>query len=168
MRAWCNGRRGPRRPRVEESRHVVRAEDVYTRLLEKGGGEACHLALGDVWVWFRVEVRPNAVWRHGRVFLVCPSCGGRRTRLYLPTAGAILACRMCFGMSYQSHGLRNYRDTPDGHDAFSRAFGLTQRDKAHEAARDVAEARRIASEQRWAARRSLHQQTQTIKDVDKC
>ena len=31
------------------------------------------------------ELLPNAVWRFGRVFLRCPECGRRATRIYIPT-----------------------------------------------------------------------------------
>ena len=51
---------------------------------------------------FRWHVRPNAVWRFGRVFLECPRCNSRVTRLYVPTSEAWLACRRCWGLSYPS------------------------------------------------------------------
>ena len=48
------------------------------------------------------EVRPNAVWRCGRLFLRCPRCTGRVTRVYLPTTDADPRCRLCWGLSYES------------------------------------------------------------------
>jgi hypothetical protein len=49
--------------------------------------------------WF---IRPNAIWRFGRVFLTCPRCLRTVTRVYLPTVGSSLACRTCWGLTYSS------------------------------------------------------------------
>jgi hypothetical protein len=73
-----SGRTPPKRP-------GARAEAN----LRKGGREF-------PFVW---DVRPNAVWRFGRVFLRCPRCDGRVTRLYVPTADVWIACRRCWGLS---------------------------------------------------------------------
>jgi len=65
---------------------MIRAEDVYTALLRDDADNVrpgarrrvtCTFTGRDVTAdW---EIRPNAVWRQGRVFLKCPRCG-RRTR----------------------------------------------------------------------------------------
>jgi len=56
-----------------------------------------------------VEVRENAVWPLGRVFLTCPGCGRRATRIYVPTEQARAACRRCWGLTYESRQERTYR-----------------------------------------------------------
>jgi hypothetical protein len=91
---WCpGGRWGPRRTRVSECYSVLRAEDMYTEVLKLNALRIRPGAAGTV--EFTVEgrthvaqweVRQNAVWRHGRVFLQCSRCKRRCTRLYLPLA----------------------------------------------------------------------------------
>ena len=41
------------------------------------------------------QIRPNAIWRLGRLFLACPACRRPATRLYVPTPAASPACRSC-------------------------------------------------------------------------
>ena len=48
------------------------------------------------------EVRPHPIWRRGRVFFRCASCGRLATRMYLPPGGGGLRCRRCWGLSYES------------------------------------------------------------------
>lgn len=48
------------------------------------------------------EAVPNAVWRRGRLFLRCPRCSGRVTRLYIPKAGLQPGCRRCWQLNYWS------------------------------------------------------------------
>src|SRR5262245_2024095 len=89
---WCpGGRWGPRRTRTNECWRTITAEHVYTALLKDDACEVRPGAAGTA--TFNVEghehtacweVRRNAVWRNGRVFLKCPRCGRRCTRLYLP------------------------------------------------------------------------------------
>src|SRR3954464_13143763 len=72
------GRWGRRRVRVTECDAVLTAEDVYTDLLRAGkrlhAGATFHgvATLGGWNFPIHVEVRPNRVWRDGRVFFVCP------------------------------------------------------------------------------------------------
>lgn len=91
---------------------VVTAEAVYAKLLDAApegigpgwrGELAYRLDDGSAGPWpFMAELRENAVWRLGRVFLQCPACGRRTTRLYVPVAGLALRCRPCWGLSYES------------------------------------------------------------------
>ena len=90
---WCSGRRCQRRLRTDECTRLT-AEQVYTWLLEfdaagvRPGRAELSIILGGVPMSARVELRPNAVWRRGRLFLRCPCCQARCTRLYLPTCEA--------------------------------------------------------------------------------
>jgi len=94
----------------------TKASVVYTELLEAGAALApgwssdMHAIADGSTFCFYAELRRNAVWRRGRVFLRCPSCRSRRTRLYVPTSDVWLLCRCCWGLSYSSRR-NNYRDT---------------------------------------------------------
>lgn len=57
------------------------------------------------------EIRRNAVWRCGGVFLRCDRCSRRCTRLYLPRVDPDLARRTCWGLTHESRSRRNYKDT---------------------------------------------------------
>lgn len=147
-------RHGRRRARVEECAYTLRAEDVYSRYLADGAtGDCVDLVFGDVTVRVLFDVRPNAVWRHGRVFLRCPGCGRRCTRVYRSASMPVVRCRRCLGLVYGSQ-VRNYRDRPI-RNAFAALLGLTMRDRALEHGRFVAAERREASERRWADRRGV-------------
>jgi len=107
----AGGRWGPRRVRVHECVAILAAELVYSRLicdgvsLRPGGrfGLSWTPINGESKAWdIEAEVLPNAVWRKGRVFLRCPSCGGRATRLYVPRADLPPKCRRCWGLNYGS------------------------------------------------------------------
>jgi len=116
-RAWVSsGRFGIRRVRVSECYLVFKAEAVYDSMLAEGllpvpntHGEA--LFSPSTGSSFRVswEARRNDIWRHGRIFLRCPACGGRATRLYVPCTGASAECRQCWGLTYASRTLTSYR-----------------------------------------------------------
>ena len=158
---WCpGGRWGPRRTRTNECWSRLTAEDVYTALLQDdplkvrpgAAGTATFSVQGHSHTagW---EVRQNAVWRFGRVFLKCPRCDRRCTRLYLPVEASSLACRRCWGLTYISRQLVNYKDSLWGRGMIARMFGTTQRDWAYQATSDRREARRLASRERWRVRR---------------
>src|SRR5262245_10924647 len=116
---YCpGGRWGPRRTRVTECWAILPAEDLYTALLQRNAKAVGPGARGTVSykpegreVTASWEIRQNAVWRAGRVFLICPRCGRRCTRLYLPGPDSWLACRRCWGLTYSSRTLRNYKDS---------------------------------------------------------
>jgi hypothetical protein len=158
---WCpGGRWGHRRTRVNECFSVLSAETVYTEMLRSGpqrvppggvGTVTYTLERGEYTASF--EIRQNAVWRYGRVFLRCCRCGERCTRLYLPLETSQLACRKCWGLSYASRTLSNYKDSLWGRGWIARMFGTTQRDWAYERTGDRRQARRKASIERWAIRR---------------
>ena len=69
---------------------IGRDRDAYTRLLTNpgaiyvGGRGTVTYVLGVLPLVVQFEIRENAVWRYGRVFLRCPRCSGRVTRI-LPT-----------------------------------------------------------------------------------
>jgi hypothetical protein len=114
------GRWGPRRMQVDECWAVVKAEDVYDQLLDEQlpalqsgatgvikapTGRYCgHRDISVAW-----EVRANALWRFGRVFLRCPRCRQRVTRIYLPVSSSEPACRTCYGLTYESRQRLNYK-----------------------------------------------------------
>lgn len=149
FRVYASGRRGPRRVRVTECVSVIRAEAIYAALVRDGkpgvraGAQGSALFTldgeGHTLLW---EVRDNAVWRHGRVFLNCPSCRRRCSRLYVPLRTSAPACRACWGLTYASKTLQNYKDSPLGRGALARMLGTTQREWAY-----------TATEERRAARR---------------
>ena len=66
-----------------------------------------------------------------------------------------LACRTCWGLTYDSRATRTYRDTPVGRGAFARMLGMTQRDAAFMETYHVGQARYEACCARWDARRTL-------------
>jgi hypothetical protein len=94
--------------RVEECSSILTAERVYTGLLAApeairvGGGGEVFYTIGDRTVAVKFEVRANAVWRFGRVFLKCLMCSRRATRIYLPRSDSPAGCRRCWGLSYDS------------------------------------------------------------------
>jgi hypothetical protein len=145
---------------VTECWFVMRAEDLYTPLLADDaakvrpgvrGTATCIVKGRDVTAdW---EVRQNAVWRRGRVFLRCSRCSLRCARLYMPTEKSWLACRRCWGLTYSSRTLQNYKDSPWGRGSFARMFGTSQRDWAFSTTYDNRKARLERSRERWAARR---------------
>ena len=151
VKVWISGRWGPRRVRVEECWAILTAERVYTSLL--GDPEAISVGrrgellytVGDRTVTVHFEVRANAVWRFGRVFLICPMCSGRATRIYLTTAASPAGCRRCWGLTYESRKA-DYRVR--GPFSYVGSWG--------EAATVLARERRSeASARRYAERRSI-------------
>ena len=155
-----DGRWGRRRTRTNECWAVLRAEDVYTSLLKRDARSVCPSAHGGATYAieghefsFQWEVRQNGVWRRGRVFLRCPRCSLRCTRLYMPLEDSWVACRRCWGLTYASRTLQNYKESLWGRGALARMFGTTQRDWAFSATYDNRKERRQKSRNRWAQRR---------------
>ena len=103
---------------MTECAFTVTAEETYTILLRDGapvepgwaGSVTATAEAGHSWR-LGVTVKANAVWRRGRVFLVCPRCGERSTRLYAPRPDSWLACRRCWGLTYESRQRANYKDS---------------------------------------------------------
>ena len=158
---WCpGGRWGARRICVSECWTVLRAEEVYTALLLDDAsrvrpgarGSTTYTAEGREFTasW---EVRQNAVWRRGRVFLQCPKCDKRCTRLYLPLRDSWLACRCCWGLTYTSRARQNYKSSLVGRGRFARIFATSQRDWAFVATYEKRKEQLEASRERWATRR---------------
>jgi hypothetical protein len=168
MAVWQSGRWGPRRMRVTECHGVVNAEDVYTRLidenlqaLEPGAKGMVNAPTGrycgqrDISVAW--EVRANRLWRFGRLFLRCPRCRQRVTRIYLPYSTDSPACRQCYGLTYESRQRRNYKLRGGLSGAFDRTFGSVavwqtfhEREQRARAARErQADRRAILKEPRW-------------------
>lgn len=158
--AYASGRRGRRRVRVSECWSTLRAEVVYTALLQHDAstvrpgakGTSTYTLEGREFIaaW---EVRQNAVWRQGRVFLRCPRCELACTRLYIPLKDSWLACRRCWGLTYASRTLQNYKDSLWGRGLIARMFGTSQRDWAFDATDQRRAERRQHSENRWKVRR---------------
>ena len=102
---------GRRRARVEQCAAILAAELVYGELIcnREVFGPGLRRTLswtpndGSGRSWdIKAEVLANAVWRRGRLFLRCPQCQQRATRLYVPVVGAEPRCRRCWGLSYES------------------------------------------------------------------
>jgi hypothetical protein len=75
-------------------------EDAAARRVETG-------AHGQEWEVQR-QLRPNPVWRLGRLFLCCPRCSRHCARLYMPVGHLRPECRRCWGLTYDSRRA-NYR-----------------------------------------------------------
>jgi hypothetical protein len=151
---WVSsGRWGPRRARVGQCSAILGAELVYHQLICKmqnfGPGWRATLSWkphGDSersWD-IKVEVLPNAVWRRGRLFLLCPHCGHRATRLYVPVADLQPRCRSCWGLNY---GSQSWSYKPVG--IFGRSLGPIAYATTAERRRN----RRRAALERYKARR---------------
>jgi hypothetical protein len=100
---------------VDEVAAVALAEDVYDCLLRDPRGcvgvvgEFCWSVAGRP-LKLRWVLRPNSIWRGGRVFLICSNCSRPATRLYLVRPETTSpACRNCWSLAYPSQ-LRNYKD----------------------------------------------------------
>jgi hypothetical protein len=100
LRAWVSGR-WRRRARVTESASALTAERVYEQLIREGrttapvgfGGRiSWTIPSGPMWE-IAFERTRNQVWALGRLFLLCPRCQRRATRLYVPSVVARPECR---------------------------------------------------------------------------
>ena len=164
--AFASGRFGRRRARTSECWAVFRAEDCYTSListspvtLRPGHRATLTWKVRERQLEADCELRSNAVWRHGRLFFGCPKCGRRCTRLYVPTKTSGLGCRRCWGLTYISRALLNYKDSPWGRGAFARIFVTSQRDWAYQTTDECRQKRMEASRARWKARASFLRST---------
>jgi hypothetical protein len=126
---------------------------IYTEALRANAAETRPGARGEAIFRqgereFLVErhVRPNAVWRFGRLFLRCPRCDERVTRLYVPTADAWIACRRCWGLSYPSQKQSYVSGGLLG--AILGSWGKSETGFARER-------RRVAAQKRYAERRTI-------------
>ena len=149
---WVStGRWGPRRARVEQCATLA-AELLYHRMIcdgvkfAPGWRKRFTCTVGDVqFPNIAAEVISNAVWRRGRLFLRCPACNRRATRLYVPIAGLQPRCRRCWGLNYTSQSW-SYKAT-----GVFAALGPI----AYSATYDRRQERRMASLARYAARRGI-------------
>lgn len=125
---WVSaGRWGPRRARVESCPLVHRAEDIYDDLLRRGERVqpgrrgTLHVTFSGNCAWaIQFVVTANAIWRNGRIFLVCQHCDRRATRLYHPTTECPPRCRRCWGLNYECQSW-SYRHST----VMARLFGST-------------------------------------------
>jgi hypothetical protein len=150
---WIGGGRwGPRRVRTHECAAILRAETAYDLAYDSADAAPGRKAVVR-WSVFgrdcdiRAELVPNAIWRCGRLFLRCPHCGARATRLYMPRQSSEPRCRMCWGLSYAS---RSWSYKPTG--IFGAILGpvayattMTRRDERRLAARARQKARRLGA-----------------------
>lgn len=135
---------------MEECHATVCAELTYDALLRQDDdvrpGRSGYLLVEVGGASFRVgfELRPNAVWRRGRLFFRCPQCERRSTRLYAPALHSGLRCRRCWGLSYASRGW-SYRSTW--------LLGLWFDPVSHTTTQERRRERYALSRKRYAARR---------------
>lgn len=125
---------------------MITAEVVYDTLLSHAPAVLRTQAVGDV-TWragersfdVRWVIRPNRIWRFGRLLLRCATCDKLASRLYLPVPDASApACRACWGLTYDSRQA-NYKDSGP-----LRQMGITPRRIAKNG--DVAKARVVAGD----------------------
>jgi hypothetical protein len=114
---YASGRWGEEAGARPECWAFIRAEDAYTLLLREGTrvgpgwrGELSVTFPRAITHQFTVRIVPNAVWRNGRVFLVCPWCARQCKRLNLPLPTACLRCAAVLGLTSSSRQRRNYKD----------------------------------------------------------
>jgi hypothetical protein len=142
-----SGRWGRRRVRVGQCVAALGAELIYDRWIREGqtiepgcrvhGTWTPHGPNGPSWP-ITVEVVANRLWRRGRLFLRCPGCERRATRLYVPVAGFEPRCRRCWGLTYQTRSW-NYKGDSR---VIARNTTLIWRRNARKAARARYEMRR--------------------------
>lgn len=156
---FASGKWGRRRVRTSECWATIRAEDSYTAVTgstfpPEASKSRAQLTwtIGARQLSGNCELVPNRIWRAGRLFLLCPRCARRCTRLYLPLESSWLACRQCWGLTYDSRAISNYKDTLWGRGAFARMFRTTHREWAFLTTHERREARRQASRDRIAMR----------------
>ena len=156
--AWyADGRWGRRRARAHECAALATAEAAYDLLLREprvkmhiGAGGGLLWRVGARTLTIQWELRPNRVWRIGRLFLRCPACSLRATRLYLARDDApSAACRSCLELSYESR-CWNYKNV-----GLLRALGLSSRDFALRETSLKRESARAAARARAMRRREL-------------
>ena len=165
-----SGRWGPRRARVEECQAILRAESIYDTIVRSGDyfgpGSRGFLtwqphteSLGKsspVWN-LTFDVLANAVWRRGRLFLQCPHCARRATRLYVPIANLQPRCRRCWGLNY---ALQSWSYKPTGF------LGGLLGPLAYATTFERRKKRREASKARYEARRQfLSPQPKAVKST---
>lgn len=168
---WCpGGKWGPRRTRVTECYSTLRAEVLYTALLKNspakvgaGAQGTATYTIAERSVTAQWEIRANAVWRCGRVFFRCSPCKRLCTRLYIPLEHSLPACRRCWGLSYVSRGLLNYKDSIWGRGPFARLFNTSQRDYALMRTHDRRQERKLEAAERWTERRKLIRKAERLK-----
>lgn len=100
----CGGRFGRRRVRVNQCWLILRAEETYDAIPESVTKEHHTFTVrcdGGQWR-VTAELRPNPIWRLGRLFYRCSQCGNLATRLYVPRPELDMRCRTCWGLSYES------------------------------------------------------------------
>jgi hypothetical protein len=112
---YVEGRWGRRRVCVTECAATLTSEDVYSFFSESGLAlrpgvrGRLRFTVAGMGEPIDFEVRPNLVWRRGRVFLRCTHCRRRCTRLYMPCLEDPLRCRQCWRLTYESAQSHNYR-----------------------------------------------------------
>jgi len=70
----------------------------------------------------------------------------------MPLEESWLACRRCWGLTYASRTLQNYKDSLWGRGAIARMFGTSQREWALLATYEKRKQHRGTSRERWATR----------------
>jgi hypothetical protein len=169
---WCpSGRWGPKRVRVTRCWATLKAESVYTGLLRDNPARMTARAgvrspargslewklPGRPGEWVEWELRPNAVWRFGRLFLRCPKCSRPATRIYVPAEDAEAACRRCWGLTYESRQERNYKA---GRSPLA-AIGISPIGLAYSLAETARVLRAEAAAKRYAERREILKRQRT-------
>lgn len=72
----------------------------------------------------------------------------------MPLEDSGVACRRCWGLSYASRGLLNYKNSIWGRGMFAGMFGTTQRDWAYSTTDEQRQRSLERSRERWAERRA--------------
>jgi hypothetical protein len=154
----CAGRWGAKRVRVTQCWAVLEAERLYTELMRDdptkmrpGGRGSVKWTLPSHSVTLDWELRANAVWRFGRLFLRCPQCDRLATRIYVPTAETWAACRRCWGLTYESRQHGNYKHGSP----WAMKIGLGSFSLGQWYTLDARERRAEAAAQRYAERREI-------------
>jgi hypothetical protein len=69
----------------------------------------------------RVEMVSTQGNLGGRLrWFLCPACGRRAAKLYLPSESPVFLCRQCHGLGYRQQLLREFRNAPNEREDLTR------------------------------------------------
>jgi hypothetical protein len=99
--------------RLVEAADSIRAQAAGRALADGLDAGTVELEIGGVGAQ-RVEMVSTQGNLGGRLrWFLCPACGRRAAKLYLPSESPVFLCRHCHGLGYRQQLLREFRNAPD-------------------------------------------------------
>lgn len=96
-----------------ESADCISARATGEALAADRDAGVVELEIGGVWSQ-QVEIVSTPGNLGGRLrWFLCPSCGRRVAKLYLPSNSYFFLCRHCHGLEYRQQALREFRNAPE-------------------------------------------------------